>query len=125
MKRVLALASVFAFLVCAGCGDSHESLAGEQVAAMKELSNTLDIVKDADSAKAAKPTLKKLVERMNDINARMTKLPAPTEAEVNAMGEKYGKQMDEISQKMVANMMRVQFDPAIQKELSDIDLKAK
>jgi hypothetical protein len=30
----------------------------------------------------------------------------------------------ELQPKMVGAMMRLQFDPAIQKELSDIDLKA-
>ena len=79
MRYLLAVASV---LIFAGCGhaDSHESLAEEGVSTMNEMVVVLDGVKDEASAKSAKPTLKSLAERLNSINERQLKLPAPSGA---------------------------------------------
>ena len=124
MKRLSSLLAISILVVCPGCGgDSHESLAADSVKAMKELVATLDTIKDEASAKAAKSKLVSLSQQMTKINERQAKLPAPTEADVKAMESKYGKEMEELQPKMVAAMMRIQFDPAIQKELSDIDMK--
>jgi hypothetical protein len=123
MKRLLAFTAVVTFLICAGCGDSHESLAAEAVSTMKDMVAVLDTVKDADSAKAAKPKLKSLSEKLNDINKRQAKLPAPTEADIKAIEAKHGKEMEELQQKMMSAMMRITFDPKIQAELADIDMK--
>ena len=92
---------------------------------MKQVVSTLENVKDADSAKANKAKLKSLMQELNDINARMAKLPAPTEADIKAMDAKYGKEMEELGQKMSGQMMRIAFDPKIQAELSDIDMKKR
>src|SRR5678815_1392251 len=59
MKRPFTITAVVMFLVCAGCGDSHEKLAGESVSTMKEMVSVLDSIKDEASAKAAKPKLLK------------------------------------------------------------------
>jgi hypothetical protein len=121
MKRVLALASVVMMMVCAGCGDSHESLAAEQVSVMKDMISTFEGIKDGPTAKSAKPTLKSLFEKMNSINERQAKLEMPTEAQGKVIIEKYGKQMEELQQKMMGSMMRIGFDPAIRAELDDLD----
>ena len=104
--------AALAMLSITGCGgDTHESLTNEGMSTMKEFVATLDTVKDESSAKAAKPKLKKLMEQLKEINAKQVKLPAPTEAEVKAMGEKYGKEMDELQQKMAGAMMKIAHPP--------------
>lgn len=124
MKRLVSFLVISMLAVLPGCGgDSHESLAGESMTVMKDLIATLDGIKDEASAKAAKPKLVSLTEKMQKINERQAKLPAMSEADVKAMESKYAKEMEELQPKMVAAMMRLQFDPAIQKELSDIDMK--
>ena len=124
MKGLISLLAILMLGVCPGCGgDSHASLAGESLTMMKDLIATLETVKDEASAKAAKPKLVSLTQKMQSINERQAKLPALSEADVKAMESKYGKEMEELQPKMVAAMMRIQFDPAIQKELSDIDMK--
>ena len=125
MKCLLALTSALMFLVCSGCGDSHESLAGEGQSTMKDMVSVLDGVKDEASAIAAKPRLKSLMDRLNDINLRQSKLPAPTEAEIKAMEAKYGKQMEEFQQKFMGHMMRIAFDPKIMAQLNDLEQNMK
>lgn len=124
MTRAFTLASVMLLAAClSGCGDTHESLAQEQVSAMKDMVATLEGVKDVDSARAAKPRLKALSERMNKINEKMSKLKMPTEAQRKAMEAKHGQEMEQLMQKFVGAAMRIQFNPQIQAELADIDFK--
>jgi hypothetical protein len=124
MKGLISLLVILMLGVCPGCGgDSHESLAGESLKLMKELVATLEGIKDEASAKAAKPKLVSVTQQMQKLNERMAKLPKPAEGDLKSMESKYGKEMEELQPKMVAAMMRIQFDPAIQKELSDIDMK--
>jgi hypothetical protein len=124
MKRLVSFLVISMLAVLPGCGgDSHESLGAESMTVMKDLIATLDGIKDEASAKAAKPKLVSLTEKMQKINERQAKLPALTEADMKAMESKYGKEMEELQPRMVAAMMRLQFDPAIQKELSDLDMK--
>jgi hypothetical protein len=129
MIRALTLAVCLPLisLCCVGCGggDTHESLAGEAKGVMKEMVAVLDNVKDEASAKAAQPQLKTLAEKMNDINARQAKLPAPSDADVKAMDDKHGKEMEEIGRKFQAHAMRIAFDPKLNLALNDIDIKPK
>jgi hypothetical protein len=125
MRRSLGILAGVLLVLCSGCGDSHESLAGQSVSTMKEMESVLATVKDEASAKAAKPKLKAVVDRMNDINARQAKLAAPTEAEIKAIEAKYGKEMEQLQEKIGGHMLRIAFDPKIQVELGDIDAKMK
>ena len=108
-----------------GRGDSHESLAGEGQSTMNEMVSVLDGMKDEASAKSAKPKLTSLMDRLNDINQRQSRLPTPTEAEIKAMGAKYGKQMEELQKKFMGHMMRIAFDPKINAQLADIEQHMK
>jgi hypothetical protein len=124
MKSLLVLTVVAALCLCNGCGgDTHESLAGEAISTQKDLLATLETVKDQETAKAAKSKLQALATKMKDIEARQTKLGTPNEAQFKAIGDKYGKEMEEVQTKMVGVMMRVMLDPKIQGELIDIDIK--
>jgi hypothetical protein len=92
---------------------------------MKQMIQVLEGVKDEASAKSAKPELKSLAEKLNDINSRQSKLDAPTEDDVKAMDAKYGKEMDEVGRKFLGEAMRINFDPAISAVFDDIDLQPK
>ena len=120
--QVFALVLVFV-ITPAGCGggDTYESLAAASMENTKQLVATLDTIKDEATAKAAKPKLKTLLEKMNDLNQRQAKLPAPTEADAKAIDAKYGKEMEELQMKMAGHMMRISFDPKIRAELADLD----
>jgi hypothetical protein len=127
MKRLISLPIVSMLLfVATGCGgDTHESLAAETMPVMRDMVATLGTVKDEASAKSAKPKLEAIAKKMKSINERRTKLPAATEADMKAMLDKYGTEMEELQQKMIPAMMAIQFDPKIQAVLADIDMKMK
>ena len=90
---------------------------------MKEFVAALDTVTDEATAKAAKSRLQSIVSKMNSINEREAKLPAPTEAEMQSLESKYGKEMEDLMMKLTGKMLQIQFDPKIQAALSDIDFK--
>ena len=126
MKRSLALSSVLLVALCfPGCGDSPDRLTKESISTMKELATTLDGVRDTASAKATKPKIKALAERMNKINERQGKLKPPTEAEMKAVEAKYGKEMAEAQQKLGQQIMRIAFNPTLGAELNDIDFQGR
>jgi len=123
MKTLFSITSLLILTLCSGCGDTHESLTRDTLAIMKEMNGILDGVKDSASAKSAKPKLESLMKDMKAIQARQEKLPTPTEADLKAMESAHGKEMEEVQQKFIANMLRVSFDPAIGAELQDLDMK--
>jgi len=127
MKRLLTLSALmFSLMLVPGCGgDTHESLAKETIDTMKKMVATLEGIKDEASAKSAKPTLTDLSAKMKDIETRMGKLPAPTEADGKAMESKYGKEMEEVSMKLQSQMFRIIGDPKIAAVLQDINMKLK
>lgn len=122
MKNLVALASLLLVLVPGCGGDTHQSLVDESMPLMREMAATVTTIKDEATAKAAKPKLEVIASKMKDLKARRDKLPAPTEAEMKASIDKYGKEMEELQKKMIGSMMAIQFDPAIQKVLGDIDM---
>lgn len=121
MKPLVTTCTLMLLMLCTGCGDSHESLAAESVSAMKELIAAMDTVKDEASATSAKPRLKSIMERLNDINARQAKLPMMTEPQMKAIEAAHGKEMEELQEKMVGHMMRIMLDPKIAAVLQDLD----
>jgi len=120
MKRAVAPVLVL-FLCCAGCGDTHESLTKEYRSTMSKVIVVLQGVKDEASAQAAKPKLKALAQQLNDIQSRMAKLPAPTDAQIKSTADKYAQDMQELQSKLMAEVMRIGLDPKLRGALDDLD----
>src|SRR6476646_11966115 len=119
MKHMTVLISILFLVLCNSRGrDSHESLTGKAVGTMKEIAALLEGVKDEASAKAARPKLKSLIAQLEDLNQREKKLPALTAEEVKTMNEKFGKEMPEVQQKFVGQILRISTDPALRSEVS-------
>jgi hypothetical protein len=124
VKRLPAIISALMLIAClTGCGDSHDSLMKEKLSTMKQWVATLEGITDEASAKAAKPKLKSLNEKMEKISEREGKLKPPTEAEKKAIEAKYDKEMKEVGQKLVVEGFRIMVDPKLNAELNDIDPK--
>ena len=80
MRKTRMCAAVCLIGIC-GCGGvGHDDLIKEQIRSIDEAAALLEGVKDADSARAARPKLLNIVAQMKQQNARARKL-APTSAE--------------------------------------------
>jgi hypothetical protein len=73
----LAFAAVLLCGTASFAADTFESVLKEMSATMKELLTNLKSVKDADTAKAAIPKLKKTNEKGEELAKRLTKLGKP------------------------------------------------
>jgi len=99
--------------VCTGCGDSHESLSGEMVDTMNQMTKVLAEVKDKDSAKSAGPKLEALGKEMKDIQKRSEALGKPDEAAQKSLKESFEKPMSEAMDKFMKEMMRIAMNPEL------------
>src|SRR5262249_18264667 len=82
---VLGLALLFVAAGSSYAADTHEALFKEVLASGKELLAVVKTVKDADTAKAAAPKVKKAMETMDDLKKRGDKLGPPTKDDIDAM----------------------------------------
>jgi hypothetical protein len=93
-------------MLCAGCGDSPDSVMQDALSCAKEMGTVMQSVKDEASAQAAAPKLKAIGARMQDIEKRQKALKLSKEEET-ALQAKYKPQMEEIAKGLVPDMMRV------------------
>lgn len=118
MQRWALLAiSAAILLTLSGCGDSHDAVAREGVATLKELSKTLEGVKDEASAKAASPRLNELADRMERLKERSDKLGKPSKETEEALKQKYQSEMQAVLPSLMGSMMRLAFNPNVAKHL--------
>jgi hypothetical protein len=102
-----------------GCGDTHEKLTADSIAAMKEFSGIIASIKDEPSAQAAKPKLEALGDRMEALRKRRDALGQPTKEQEEALKKKYEPEVKQIAEEMLPNMMRVAFDPKLSVHVKD------
>ncbi len=80
----LTLALFLTLSLCA-CGDSFENLSDDTLTLVKDLTVTLQSVKDEASAKAALSDLESLRENYDDLQARATNIGEPTKEQVEEL----------------------------------------
>lgn len=102
-----------------GCSRSHEDVMDDMVETMEETANTLESVKDKDSANAAAGKLDKLAERMNELSKEAEDMEDPDEATEKELKAKYEERMSKAAEKMMSNLMRIAMNPELSKELGD------
>jgi hypothetical protein len=109
MKRVMGLS--LALLLLSGtrgrAADTFEALLKDMISATKQVVGELEKIKDEDTAKTARPILKKLGAQLQDIQQRAKKLGKPPEEEEKKLKEKYEKELTSLFQKMTAESIRV------------------
>jgi hypothetical protein len=92
--------------LCAGCGDSADSVMQDGLACMKEMTTVIHSVTDEATAQAAAPKLKALVARIQEIAKRQKALNLSKEQEA-ALMEKYKPQADEIGKTFGPDFLRI------------------
>src|SRR5262249_17598343 len=72
-----------------GCSSvSHDDLVKEQIRSLEEAATILEGVKDAESARVARPKLKKIIEQLEAQNARDRKLTPASAEDVRELASK-------------------------------------
>lgn len=115
---VRATCAVLLLLLLTSCssGNSPEAVKKEAVSVMGEMGETLSSIKDGETARAAKPALRKLAERMKALKTKWDALPEAKAGEKAA----YEKEIQEASAKMSGSMMRLMLVPEAQEVLQDV-----
>ncbi len=91
MKQTLILTGALGLFLAVGCGGSSgDALMKERIAAVNEMSDVLGTIKDPAAAKEAEPKVKKIKDRLADIDQRWAKL---SKSEQEAAVKKYGPEV--------------------------------
>jgi hypothetical protein len=121
--------SWMAVLVALGCGllpllageeSPHESAVKEMLKSLDKLTITLASVKDAETAEAARPELKKAAENWVEVKTKAGKLAPPDKAEKDRLAKEYKGKMDEAIKKFFTEYGRVRGFPAGRAVLMEI-----
>jgi len=82
--------------VCGGCNSgSADDVMKDTVSTMNEMADVLDTIKDQESAKAARPKLENLLQRLKDLKAKADKIKV-TKSEEERLKKKYEPDLKKI-----------------------------
>lgn len=113
MKPALAAILTLASALVSACGgaSTHEAVSQDMTKAMKDFVATLETVTDKKSAEAAKPKLEAIAKSIQEIQQRMEALGEPPAEKQKELEEKYGKEMEQVMQRMMAASMKLASNP--------------
>ena len=119
MRRTVFLSACLALVAACG-GDPIE----ESMDIMEDMASVLEDIKDESSAKAAKPKLEKLAERMKAVQEEMNEDEMPPEERMEKLKE-YGERMEKVQKRLMKEMFRIASDPklsaALDEAMKDMD----
>lgn len=127
--RLTAIAASVAFLFAAGNATpaetkDFEDALKEMIAAIKKIGDTLAGVKDKESAEKARPELKKSGEKIKELQAKIEKLGKPTPEQEKELGEKFKKDLQDATNKLVQEAVRLgqtDYGKDVLKELENLN----
>ncbi len=91
----------------AGEETPHELAVKQVLKSLDKLTVALSAVKDADTAQAARPELRKAAKDWTDLKAKTALLPPPDKAEKDRLVKEYKGKMDEAIKKYYGEVGRV------------------
>lgn len=104
----------------AGEESPHEQVLKQMIASLGKMTQALQGVKDADSAAAARPELKKAADGFLALRAKADKLPPPEPAEKERLTKLYRPKMEEAHKKIAAEAGRLESVPGAKELLKDL-----
>jgi hypothetical protein len=114
MKRLAPILAVIGLLaVLSGCGDSHESLASENVAILKQLNGILDAVKDEASAKDARTKFESSRAKLEGIKQRADALGKASKGTKADVERQFNAEKRANIDKLFGHMERINKDPKL------------
>jgi hypothetical protein len=99
----------------------HEQALKLTLRSLDKLTTTLATIRDADTAAAARPDLKKAVEGWTEAKKKTDQLPPPGKAEKDRLAKEYTPKMDEAVKKFKTEIGRVRGFAAGRKVLTEIE----
>jgi cytochrome c556 len=103
---------VGALAAAAGEESAHEQALKQMIRALDKLTTTLSGIKDAETAQAARPELRKAVEGWTATKKKLEELPPPGNAEKDRLQKEYKGKVDEATKKLFTEIGRVRMFPA-------------
>jgi hypothetical protein len=92
----------------------------EMLKALDRITTTLANVKDAETAQAARPELKKAVDNWVSVTKKAEALPPPDQAEKDRIARTYKGKMDEATKKFLTEAGRIRKLPEGKQVLNDL-----
>jgi hypothetical protein len=126
MTMTRSIGSVVCVLTCgwlclaAGEESPHEQTLKVMLASLNKLTAALAGVKDAETAQAARPELKKAADTWVAARAKADKLPPPEPAEKARLTKQYKPKMDEALKKLNVEVGRLQSVPSAKEALQEL-----
>jgi len=119
---VLALAALAAGWLTATAGEDspQEQSLKETVRALEKLTTALTGIRDADTAQAARPELRKAVENWTQVKTKAGKVPPPDQAEKDRLAKAYKGKLEDAMKKFFTEVGRVRAVPAGKEVLEEI-----
>jgi len=99
---------------------AHETALKQMLRSIDQLTTTLAGVRDAETAQAARPGLRKAVEGWKDAKTKAAALPPPNQAEKDRLTKDYKGKMDEAVKKFFTEVGRVRLLPAGKDVLDEV-----
>lgn len=127
MRRTILVLCAFSILPLLGCGDSHESLAANAIAILKDIADELSTIKDSATSEAAQPRLKELGNRWRANERRVAEYKPPTTREMATLEKQYGAQLESAMKRYfaeVARVRRIEGGADALRELGEVKQKA-
>jgi hypothetical protein len=123
-KRAIGIAILLATAVLlpifAGDDSPYEKTLKQMIQSLGKMTATLGSVKDADTAQAARPELKKAIDGFTALRAKADKLPPPEPAEKERIAKQYKPKMEEAIKKLLMEAGRLESVPAAKELLKDL-----
>jgi hypothetical protein len=104
----------------AGDGERHEAVLKEMIGAVDKLGTALTAVQDADSAKAARPELKKGAQTFVAARDKSRKLPPPDKEAKDRLAKTYRPKLEAAMKKLFTEVRRVETVPGGDEALVEI-----
>ena len=117
---LLSLLPASALPTSAGEASPHEEALKAMLKSLDRMTTAVGGVKDAETADAARPDLKKAVDGWTMARAKADKLPPPEPAEKERLTKQYKGKMDAALKKLLTEVGRVNAVPAAKGLLKEL-----
>ena len=107
MRRFLPIFSGIPCVFLLGCAYTHEQLAENAIAVLKDIADELSAIRDPAGAEAAIPRLKELGSQWRANERRMAKTKSPSTRALKELDKKYGGQLEEAMKRYFIEVARV------------------